>query len=53
MFGISGEKENIEKKKQREKGFPIGLLASAAAPIPGEVAKPILKNFFGGTKRRR
>ena len=48
-----GRKRKYRKKKQRGKGFLIGLLASAAAPIPGEVAKPILKFFFGGTKRRR
>ena len=41
-----GRKRKYRKKKQRGKGFPIGLLASAAAPIPGEVAKPILKFFL-------
>ena len=30
-------------RKQRGKGFPLGLIASAAAPFLGEVAKPILK----------
>ena len=43
------------KKRQRGKGFPIGLLASIAAPVLGEVAKPILGKFFGrgrGRKRR-
>ena len=29
---------------QRNRGFPIGLIASAAAPFLGEIAKPILKN---------
>ena len=29
-------------RKQRGKGFPIGLLASAAAPLLGEVTKRIL-----------
>ena len=33
-------------RKQRGKEFPIGLLASAAAPILGEVAKSILKKKF-------
>ena len=45
-----GEKE-YRKRKQRGKGFPTGLSASAAAPILGEVAKPILKKIFGGRKR--
>ena len=29
------------KRKQTGKGFPVGLLASAAVLILGEVAKPI------------
>ena len=45
-----GEKE-YRKRKQTGKGFPTGLSASAAAPILGEVAKPILKKIFGGRKR--
>ena len=32
-------------KRQRGKGFPTGLLASAAAPFLGEIAKPIKKKF--------
>ena len=40
-------------RKQKGKGPSIGLSASAAALILGEVAKPILKNIFGGKKRRR
>ena len=50
MFGILGEKE-YRKRKQRGKGFPTGLLASATVLILGEVAKPILKKNFGGRKR--
>ena len=42
-----------EEKNQRGKGFSIGLLASTAVPLLGEVAKPILKKNFGGRKRRR
>ena len=40
-------------KKSKRKGFSIGLLASTAVPLLGEVAKPILKKNFGGRKRRR
>ena len=46
------QKRKYRKRKQRGKGFPIGLLASAVTPILGEAAKPILKIFFGGRKRR-
>ena len=38
--------------KQRDRRFLMGLLASAAAPFLGKVAKPILKNIFGGSRRR-
>ena len=31
------------KRKQKGKGFPYGLVASAAAPLLGEIAKPIFK----------
>ena len=33
--------------------FPFGIIASAAAPLVGEVVKPIFKNIFGGARRRR
>ena len=33
-------------KKQRGKGIPFGLIASAAAPILGEVVKPLLKKIL-------
>ena len=38
-----GGKRKYRKRKQREKGFPIGLLASATVLILCAVAKPILK----------
>ena len=52
---IAGRKRRRQKiyGKQRGWGFPIGLLASAAAPFLGERAKPILKKVFGGRRRRR
>ena len=49
MWYIGGKR----KRKQRGKGFPIGLVASLAAPVLGAVAKPILKKIFGGRKRPR
>ena len=43
-----------EKRKQKGGAIPLGLLASVGAPILGEIAKSILKKFFGrGRKRRR
>ena len=43
MFGILGGKKRRYIKRQKGKGIPFGLIASAAAPILGEVAKPLLK----------
>ena len=41
------------KRKQEGKALPISLIASAAAPFLGEIAKPIFKKNFGGGKKRR
>ena len=43
MFGILGAKKRRYSKRQRGRGIPFGLIASAAAPFLGEVAKPLLK----------
>ena len=56
MFGILEEKKKKKKiklKKQTGKGIPFGLFASLAAPVLGEVAKPIFNKIFGKGKRRR
>ena len=45
-------KRKYRRRKQRGKGLLIGLLASAAVPILGEVAKAILKKNVNGRKRR-
>ena len=50
VWHIGGKKRRY---KQRGKGFPIGLIASDAAPFLGEVAKPILKKKFVGQRRSR
>ena len=45
-----GKKRKIRtriKKRQQGKGFPIGLIASATAPLLGEIARPIFKTIFG------
>ena len=41
------------KKRQRGRGIPIGLLASIASPVFGEVAKPILGKLSGRGRRRK
>ena len=51
---IGGRKRRRRKiyRKQRGTDFPIGLLASAAAPFLGEIAKPIVKKVFSGRRKR-
>ena len=44
---IGGKKIKITQK-QKGKRFPFGLVASAAAPFLGEIAKPMFKKNFGG-----
>ena len=41
------------RKRQRRGGFPLGLVASLARPILGEVAKPIFKTILGRVIKRR
>ena len=45
----------MEKTEKKQKGgaFPIGLIASLAGPILGEIAKPIFKKLTGGKIRKR
>ena len=40
-------------RRQGGGSIPIGLLASIAAPILGEIAKPILRKIFGRGRRRK
>ena len=37
-------------RKQRGRGLPLGLIASAVAPFLGEVAKPTLNKIFSGRR---
>ena len=42
------------RKRQKGGPFPLGLVASLAGPILGEVAKPIFKTVLGrGVKKKR
>ena len=53
VWYIGGKKRRRRRrKKQKGKGFPFGLIASAAAPLLGEIAKPIFKKFFGRGKKK-
>ena len=51
IWYVGGEKSQY--RKQRGRGILFRLVASAAAPFLGKVAKPLLKNFFGGRCSRR
>ena len=51
VWYIGGKRR--KRRTQSRKGFPIRYLASAAAPILGEVTKSILKKIVGGRKKRR
>ena len=51
IWKIGGRKR---KRKQRGGAILFGLIASLAASVLGEIAKPVFKAILGrGTKRRR
>ena len=54
VWYIGGRKRYIKRvqRGQRGRGLPIGLIASAAAPFLGEIAKPIFKKIFIRRKKR-
>ena len=50
-----GGRRRIRRGKKRQRGvfLPLaGLLGAAAGPILGQIAKPLLKTFIGGRRRR-
>ena len=54
VWNIGGRKrlrKNKTKTGQRGGALPIGLIASAAAPFLGEIAKPMFKKIFCGKRR--
>ena len=51
IWHIGGKRK--KRKKQKGSAIPFGLIASLAAPILGEVAKPIFKTILGRWKRRK
>ena len=44
-----------KKRKRTQKGgaIPFGVIASFAAPVLGEIAKPVFKTVLGTVKRKR
>ena len=52
VWYIGGRKRHRKRTKrgQRGRGLPVGLIASAAAPFLGEIAKPMFKKIFGGRR---
>ena len=40
-------------KKQKGGAIPLGLLASFAGPVIGEIAKPIFKKILGRGKKKK
>ena len=54
VWYIGGRKRYRKRvqRGQRGRGLPVGLIASAAAPFLGEIAKPIFKKTFGARRKR-
>ena len=42
-----------KRKKQKGGAIPLGLLASFAGPVIGEIAKPIFKKILGRGKKKK
>ena len=57
MRGRQSIKRRRRRRRQRGGAFPLGLVASLAEPLLGEVAKPIFKTILGRgiqqSRRRR
>ena len=55
VWHIGRKYKRAPKKKKKEKGgaIPFGVIASLAAPVLGEVAKPLLRKIFGRGRRRK
>ena len=49
IWHIGGKRKR--KRKQKGGAFPIGLVASLAGLILGEVAKPIFKKYLAEVKK--
>ena len=49
IWYIGGKKR---KKKKQGGAIPFELIASLAAPVLGEIAKPVFKTIFGRGRKR-
>ena len=54
VWYTGGRYRRAPKRRQKGGAIPIGLIAPLAAPVLGEIAKPILDKILGrGLRRRR
>ena len=54
VWYIGGRYRRAPKRRQKGGAILIGLIAPLAAPVLGEIAKPILDKILGrGLRRRR
>ena len=56
IWHIGGKYKLAPRRRKKQKGgaIPFGLLASIAAPVLGEIAKPLLRKILGrGLEKRR
>ena len=53
VWHIGGKYKRAKRRKQKVGAIPIGLIASLAAPVLGEIAKPIFDKTLGRGKRSR
>ena len=54
VWHIGGKYKRAPKRKKEKGGaIPFGVIASLAAPVLGEVAKPLLRKIFGRGRRRK
>ena len=55
VWCIGGKYKRASKRRKKQTGgaIPFGLIASLAAPVLGEVAKPIFKRILGRGRRKK
>ena len=55
VWCIGGKYKRASKRRKKQTGgaIPFGLTASLAAPVLGEVAKPIFKRILGRGRRKK
>ena len=55
VWYIGGKYKRASKRRKKQTGgaIPFGVIASLAAPVLGEVAKPIFKRILGRGRRKK